>query len=421
MTSILPTIALLLSVFIIQGNNAVPITGDVGCYAARTAIFQDIRRLLRGEWPLCDVGGVWKPVQCNVESCFCAYVDTGAPISSLTIDSRSYSYFEMMDLCPVRFAASRGDSCQEPLLNYPCNVTAEKFTYNSESGECEPTTTASCYGFTSLSECQSECVPVVHDQCTYPYDIGQHCADNTPSGRYFHNPSMNRCELFYYSGCGGNTNNYISLTQCERTCMPQPIVTVTIQVDNRNIYSLEVPAWVLNDFSLTAETVNEVTQSVMDQIRATAQNETLIEEYVPTTPANIDDGSRLLNLGLPDINLPSFVGPSTEQIIRQRLGAETICQQPRKTGPCRALFRRWYFNKKQGVCDRLVYGGCDPNGNNFLSEQECFNYCRAYAHPIGPYVSARSENSEPVVQKDGELVYKLPGTTETTIAATSSG
>ncbi|XP_078486741.1 actinia tenebrosa protease inhibitors [Ciona intestinalis] len=410
MTSTLLKLAVTVAVVVVSGCMASPVPADdVGCFAARNAVFLDIRRLLRGEWPYCDEGGLWKNVQCGIDSCYCAYVDTGVQIQNLNLRTLYYSYDQLMGMCPVRFEANRNDACRVPHLNYPCNTSAAKYIYNQESGECEETTASRCYGFMSFSECQSSCAPVVHDRCSHPYDIGHSCSDNTPTGRYFHNPSMNRCELFYYVGCGGNTNNYRTLIECERTCLPQPIVTVTVQVEGRNTYSLEVPSWVLDDYNLVADDVNQISQVIMDRVRLVARNQTLVETYVEATTAT--DEGRLLEIGRP---LPPIEAKSPEEQIRQVLGPEVVCFQPDQTGPCRALFRRWHFNSERGVCERLVYGGCDPNGNNFLEEQDCFEYCRAYALPIASYVELRSHNSEPQADVDGQVVYRLPEVPTTT-------
>ncbi|GBN38295.1 Tissue factor pathway inhibitor [Araneus ventricosus] len=50
-----------------------------------------------------------------------------------------------------------------------------------------------------------------------------------------------------------------------------------------------------------------------------------------------------------------------------------ICSQPKQPGLCYAYFNRFYFNGEK--CESFVYGGCDANQNNFLTEEECNKAC----------------------------------------------
>ena len=55
--------------------------------------------------------------------------------------------------------------------------------------------------------------------------------------------------------------------------------------------------------------------------------------------------------------------------------ANPICQLPPQVGPCRAAIPRYYYSAELGGCYRFFYGGCDGNGNNFPTEQECEEKC----------------------------------------------
>ena len=35
------------------------------------------------------------------------------------------------------------------------------------------------------------------------------------------------------------------------------------------------------------------------------------------------------------------------------------CKLPYKVGPCRGLFRSYYFNPSSNQCEEFSYGGCD--------------------------------------------------------------
>ena len=58
-----------------------------------------------------------------------------------------------------------------------------------------------------------------------------------------------------------------------------------------------------------------------------------------------------------------------------------------ETGTCRASFEKWYFNVQTGKCETFVYGGCDGNGNNFASKEDCEGFCGV--------VAPREESTKP--------------------------
>lgn len=68
-------------------------------------------------------------------------------------------------------------------------------------------------GFASAGTGQAGEPP--YDRCSYPPDAGQ-C--DAYFKRWFHNPATNQCEQFVWGGCGGNTNNYETLADCQASC-----------------------------------------------------------------------------------------------------------------------------------------------------------------------------------------------------------
>nr|CDS20674.1 amyloid protein 2 like [Echinococcus granulosus] len=45
------------------------------------------------------------------------------------------------------------------------------------------------------------------------------------------------------------------------------------------------------------------------------------------------------------------------------------------TGLCRAYIKRWAYNATSGDCERLIYGGCGGNKNQFKTKKECRRTC----------------------------------------------
>ena len=46
-----------------------------------------------------------------------------------------------------------------------------------------------------------------------------------------------------------------------------------------------------------------------------------------------------------------------------------------EVGDCDGVFLRWYFDSDYLKCRTFEYGGCDGNGNNFESLEECEESC----------------------------------------------
>uniref|UniRef100_A0A8C5X8Q1 Kunitz-type protease inhibitor 1 n=1 Tax=Malurus cyaneus samueli TaxID=2593467 RepID=A0A8C5X8Q1_9PASS len=64
---------------------------------------------------------------------------------------------------------------------------------------------------------------------------------------------------------------------------------------------------------------------------------------------------------------------------------EEHCLTPKKVGWCRGSFPRWFYNPSLQQCEEFIFGGCKPNKNNYLREDECELACRnVRGHPVQP-------------------------------------
>ncbi|KAJ8253121.1 hypothetical protein GJAV_G00209350 [Gymnothorax javanicus] len=168
----------------------------------------------------------------------------------------------------------------------PCRGLVPRYFFNRSSGECERFFYGGCFGnannFRSREQCQARChkrepdlvEPVIESGnpaidsdiretaaphsvpeiirvpepapstqphissdayrpafCHSPIDKGT-CDDSIR--RYIYNPRKKRCQIFHYSGCGGNRNNFTSKRQCMRTCMKVDAGRGRIRVKKRN-------------------------------------------------------------------------------------------------------------------------------------------------------------------------------------------
>lgn len=59
------------------------------------------------------------------------------------------------------------------------------------------------------------------------------------------------------------------------------------------------------------------------------------------------------------------------------------CGVSKVVGKCRASIPRWWYNVTDGSCQPFVYGGCEGNGNNYPSKEECLDKCAGVTGKTG--------------------------------------
>uniref|UniRef100_A0A131Z2W5 Pancreatic trypsin inhibitor n=1 Tax=Rhipicephalus appendiculatus TaxID=34631 RepID=A0A131Z2W5_RHIAP len=174
--------------------------------------------------------------------------------------------------------------CKLPLQEGNCNAKIPRYFFNVTSGFCDVFTYTGCGGnennFASHEECLAEC----EDPCRLPMDPG-HCNNDTQE-RYYYNSQTGLCEIFEYGGCEGNENNFAEVESCKTRC-------------------------------------------------------------------------------------------------------EDVCSQPQDPGPCYAYLRRFYYDKSQDRCLPFIFGGCLGNGNNFYTNAQCNRHCRSRIAEDGTLVMDR--------------------------------
>ncbi|KAK3098851.1 hypothetical protein FSP39_023736 [Pinctada imbricata] len=94
--------------------------------------------------------------------------------------------------------------------------------------------------------------------------------------------------------------------------------------------------------------------------------------------------------------------------------ANNTCELPLDEGVCNAYLPRFYYNQTTQTCESYVYGGCFGNSNNFVTEQQCREFCLvcnknfdipvpeccgpicACNHTVEGYVTDASNNATPM-------------------------
>ncbi|XP_062312318.1 tissue factor pathway inhibitor a [Osmerus eperlanus] len=195
--------------------------------------------------------------------------------------------FESLEACEETCYVSADKSpCHLEEAPGPCRGLLTRFLFDSQSQECRKFFYGGCFGnannFRSLKECQARCQDTgntsdatkVHDPTSKPavqplrvtgesslseaqtlpsspqaidFSPPDVCLRHVDKGscdglekRFAYNPKTSRCQMFRYSGCGGNKNNFVLKRHCVRTCMNMKRVkeswkTIRIRKKNTNL------------------------------------------------------------------------------------------------------------------------------------------------------------------------------------------
>lgn len=60
------------------------------------------------------------------------------------------------------------------------------------------------------------CVCFVLDRCSLDRDMGRVCSNY--ESRWYYDRQDRQCKHFWYGGCEGNDNRFLSKSECEETC-----------------------------------------------------------------------------------------------------------------------------------------------------------------------------------------------------------
>lgn len=72
--------------------------------------------------------------------------------------------------------------------------------------------------------------------------------------------------------------------------------------------------------------------------------------------------------------------------------ADNACQIPVDPGPCTAELIRFFYDSTAKRCRQFIFGGCEGNINNFVTETDCLRTC-SYTSPGDTRSQPFGENS----------------------------
>ncbi|XP_036274618.1 tissue factor pathway inhibitor [Pipistrellus kuhlii] len=136
--------------------------------------------------------------------------------------------------------------------------------------------------------------------------------------RYFYNKTAERCQSFIFTGCDGNLNNYQLKIDCQVACEKEYKIPNTMKPE------------LIRSFML------------------------------------------LLILSMPLRTFSAFMFPQdTRKKMCESGYLGEACNYPAKSGTCKLILTRFYYNSLTFLCEPFIFSGCGGNRNNFKSKHQC--------------------------------------------------
>lgn len=146
--------------------------------------------------------------------------------------------------------------------------------------------------------------------------------------RYYYDYSSRICRKFIYTGCGGNSNNFKTLLECQKICKNQDVCE--LKVDPGPCKG----AFVKYYYNSAAGVCKKF---IFGGCEGNGNNFRTWKECSKT--------------------------------------CHDPCRSLSERGPCRSSLTRFFFNARKGRCERFTYGGCGGNSNNFIALKDCMKIC----------------------------------------------
>ncbi|THD20802.1 hypothetical protein D915_008550 [Fasciola hepatica] len=121
--------------------------------------------------------------------------------------------FSVTTLLSSTAVVGQSPDCYELRDSGPCEALMPRFYWNQTEKHCKVFDYGGCQGtknnFKTMKECHQKC------HCKQPILVGE-CRARLIS--YGWNDETQKCELFFYRGCGGNTNRFFTKERCRAKC-----------------------------------------------------------------------------------------------------------------------------------------------------------------------------------------------------------
>lgn len=326
--------------------------------------------------------------------------------------------FETHEQCERTCVNPEGSEvCSLPKVTGPCDGKYPSYFYNKSSGQCESFLFGGCLGngnrFDTIEQCRETCdykPNSTEDPCDQPVSTGSNCKGNHV--RFYFNKQDGRCKQFIWGGCAANANNFITMSDCVQTCKSATPGAICKMNKSPGPCLGNYPRWYFDSIDGSCkEFIYTGCQGNRNQFvdKLTCEktcNQTQVQEKGEICSLEKDPGPcngkqihwyynskanrcmKFIYGGCEGNNNNFQAQADCERTCVISAQEQDICLLPRNVGNCSIdrssssnLQERWWYDITDKRCHRMYYTGCNGNGNNFKSIEECRAHC---GEPLAP-------------------------------------
>ncbi|XP_061468670.1 tissue factor pathway inhibitor [Rhineura floridana] len=250
--------------------------------------------------------------------------------------------------------------------------------------------------------------------CALKADGGPCKALNT---RYHFDIQTRQCEIFNYGGCEGNENNFLTLKECQETCIVPDLPKKKKKKKSR--FKKEKPSYCLleNDPGICRGLISryfynkESLKCEKFQYGGCLGNQNNFHTLKECQNTCQDSLPLANSLQIDDNSMPFNSTNNSAPVLKQEAALlPSLCVMHMDRGLCKANEKRFYYNHTLGKCRPFSYSGCGGNENNFTTRKSCLRMCKKgfikNQRQPGRMKIRRKRKKRPVELIDGEIVIE---------------
>jgi len=203
--------------------------------------------------------------------------------------------------------------------------------------------------------------------------------------RWYFDAAKGGCVQFTYGGCGGNANNFKTLSECNAAC---DVLTTDPVIDDRADACQREPD-------------AGPCKAIKPRFFFDPESRTCLKFQYGGCAGN---GNNFLTED--ECRDKCVYGAAAEERSQAQFESrEEICKMEAESGRCRGAFPKWYHDAESGQCEEFTWGGCGGNENQFATAAKCKEFCGEVSESI--LRTREQQQDDRSASLDGDVKYQL--------------